>query len=210
MLIYDIEIKRAIAINGVPERPGIDYCFGWDDVEGMGISCVCAYDYWQDRYRVFLEDNLAEFNALAVMRHPLVGFNNIKFDNAVLMANGLFTVPGYDFEMRCYDILREVWAAAGLGPEYNADTHAHYGLNAMVRANFENIGKTGHGALAPIDWQQGRIGRLVDYCLTDVWLTKKLMDLIIEKGSLISPRDASLLKIRRPGEPPAGERRLKR
>jgi len=95
MLIYDIEIKRAIAINGVPERPGIDYCFGWDDVEGMGISCVCAYDYWQDRYRVFMEDNLAEFNALAVMRVPLVGFNNIKFDNAVLMANGLFTAPGY-------------------------------------------------------------------------------------------------------------------
>lgn len=183
-LIYDIEIKKAILGRGETPIPGIEYCEGWKDHANMGISCICAYDYEESRYRVFMEDNLAVFAAMTQERRPIVGFNNIAFDNKVCDLNGI-TIP----ESWSYDILAELWAAAGLPRHFSGSSHMGFGLDATCRANF-GVGKTGHGALAPVQYQRGEFGALVDYCLTDVHRTKLLMDRIIERGSLIDPRDA--------------------
>lgn len=208
MLIYDIEIEKAIeeGKNDGFRIEGVKYCDGWHDHKGMGISCVCAYDYEQDRYRTFFKDNCAEFLALALSHDTLIGFNNIGFDNKVLLAQEWFPMEvngmAYLWDEKSYDLLREIWIAAGLGPKFVYPTHAGYGLDAVIKANAEiiggNFGKTGHGAVAPVDFQSGNYGRLVDYCLSDVWLTKKLFDLVYSGSILIDPKTGKDLILRTP------------
>lgn len=192
MLIYDCEIKKAILGKTETAIEGIEYCGGWRDFEGMGISCIGAYDYSAARYRVFCEDNLAEFQALVDDHDIIVGFNSLGFDNPLCAANGL-KVP----DEKSYDILVQVWLGAGLGPKFAFPTHIGYGLDAICECNF-GVKKSGNGALAPVLWQRGEIGAVIDYCLNDVRITKRLLDHIIEAGVIVSPKDGAALNIEKP------------
>lgn len=107
MLIYDCEIIKAIEDKKHPKQDGIESCFGWHDHENMGLSCVCCYDYLTDRYRVFLEDDWEWLQSLFNVGGPLVGFNNIGFDNKLLRANSFN-------DNDCYDILQQIWMAESL------------------------------------------------------------------------------------------------
>ena len=193
-LIYDIEILKAVPSPNSYCEKGIKYCSGWSDHERMGISVIGAYDYAEDRYRVFCGDNFTAFMDRA--RQPgtlLVGFNNIPFDNAVIKQTLRCDLQ----ERSCYDLLREIWSAAGLGPKFDRKTHGGYGLDAVCQANF-GTSKSGNGALAPVLWQKGQIGEVIDYCLNDVRLTKQLFDAVIEHGSLTCPKTQKSLTLREP------------
>ena len=55
-------------------------------------------------------------------------------------------------------------------------------------------------ALAPIWWQQGKCGKVIDYCLHDIHLTKRLLDRIIRMGVLANPKErARTIYLRKPG-----------
>jgi len=184
MLIYDCEIIKAIEDKKHPKQTGIEYCKGWQDHENMGISCVCCYDYQSDRYRVFLEDKGWDLlqSLFDNNNGPLIGFNNIGFDNKLLRANGVLVD-----DKKCYDILQQLWVADGLAPEFHYPSHIGYSLDALLSVNFPNLQKSGHGALAPVLWQQGMIGQVIDYCLEDIRLTKKVLDRILRIGMLVNP-----------------------
>ena len=164
---------------------GIEYCKGWGDHANMGVSVLVAYDYAEDRYRVFTGGDLDGFAALCADRYPLVGFNNIDFDNRVLAVPGIVIEPG-----RCYDILAEIWRSLGKRTK-------GYRLDDCARANL-GAAKSGNGALAPVWWQQGKIGAVVDYCMQDVLLTKRLFDRIVETGAITDPVTGRPLPLRRP------------
>lgn len=197
-LIYDIEIVKAIPPRGdEPRIDGIEYCAGWHDHANMGVSVIGAFDYVDQRYRVFCRDNFEQFQELVDQREWIVGFNSIAFDNEVVKHEGL-SVP----VERSYDLLVELWRAAGLGPKFNPKSHGGFGLDAVSAANF-GTRKSGNGALAPIDWQFGRIGNVVDYCLNDVLLTKNLLDRVQQGSAVVVPRQNNtelLLQLRRVGE----------
>lgn len=183
MIVYDIEIAKAIHGRGEKKIKGIEYCGGWQDYENMGVACLCAYDYDEDRYRVFMQDNITQFLELAMDSDVVVGFNSYNFDNKIILAE-----YGIDLSSNTFDILREVWKSEGLDADiFNMSTHGGYGLDDLAQANFR-LKKTGNGAMAPIDFQTGRVGSVIDYCLTDVKLTKMLMDKIIDRGFLVSPK----------------------
>ena len=179
-LVYDIEIIKGPPPSDGDLVEGIEYCDGWEDHCNMGISVICAYDYVERRFRVFMQDNFSAFVALAGDRQ-VIGFNSRHFDDSVCRANGLVVHTGYD-------VLVEMWRAAGLGPDFESPTHMGFGLDAAAKANF-GVGKTGHGAKAPVDWQRGNIGNVVDYCLEDVRLTKCLVDRIMTSEFLYDPRE---------------------
>jgi hypothetical protein len=195
IIIYDLEILRAIPNRNGECELGIEYCAGWHDHANMGIAVLGVYDYAENRYRVFCLDNKHEFANLVGERRPLcVGFNNIAFDNVVLGATHGWQAPA---EGECYDVLRETWAAAGLGPEFAIPSHVGFGLDAICERNF-GLRKSGNGALAPVQWQLGDFGTVIDYCLTDVWLTKQLMDTVLAGEPVISPKDGRTLMLRVP------------
>lgn len=194
IIIYDCEIVNAIPNRDGSKIDGIEYCGGWQDHANMGVSVTGVYDYLEDRYRVFLDDNKDEFDTLLNMRGPLcVGFNNIPFDNALLVASD-WPCPN---DSICYDLLRETWAAAGLGVQFNFKTHGGFGLDAMCECNF-GTKKSGNGAFAPVLWQQGKRGEVIDYCLNDVRLTKQLFDEVLAGRTVLNPKDGSQLTLRKP------------
>lgn len=194
-LIYDIEIRKAVPDRKGQRVAGIEYCEGWHDHKNMGVACIGAYDYKEQRTRLFMEDNLGEFFKLCCERDLLVGFNQIAFDDAVLAT---VEAKHPNVTSKRYDILVELWIAAGLAPEFAFPSHIGFSLDACGLANFGQR-KTGNGASAPADYQRGRIGTLVDYCLNDIALTKKLFDRIVETGVPADPRAAkNSLKLRQP------------
>jgi len=185
MIIYDCEIKKAIADENHSAIDGIEYCDGWKDFVNMGISCIGAYDYITGRYRVFCEDNFDEFQKLVDRHNVVVGFNSIAFDNRLLAANGISVETE-----KSYDILVAIWKGAGLSAEFSDPSHIGFGLDDVCKTNF-GLDKTGHGPTAPVLWQQGKIGAVIDYCLNDVYLTKMLLDHIHSHEWIKDPRDAT-------------------
>ena len=172
-LFYDVEIARAIEVEGEERFQGVDYCEGWEDFAGMGVAVLCAYDEVEKRYFVFLEDGLKEFEKLAAERY-VIGFNSIKFDDNVLAAAGI--------EVRTdYDLFVEVQRAAGL-PE-GSQEHGIYSLNKMAYRNGLPL-KTGWGKYAPVQWQRGEKSSVINYCLHDVYLLRELVKLLCENGKL--------------------------
>jgi len=191
MIIYDIEKKEPMIEGIEPMIEGIEYFAGWNDYENMGISCICAYDYTDDRYRVFTESNKDEFKKLIENRKIYIGFNNINFDNKVIE-----TCWGIKIQREnCYDILRKILAAVGLDEnKFIPAYHEDYGLDACCRANF-GLCKTEYGGYAPIDWQQGKIGDVIDYCLNDIKLTKMLFEKIRDTRVLLNPKTGQYMDI---------------
>ena len=175
VLVYDIEIVNAIPDRDGIKKEGVEYCEGWGDHAGMGISVIGAYDAFEDRYRVFCEDNGNDFAALCAEREVLVGHNTIGFDNKVLAASGLEID-----ESKCYDIMRECAHGGSWGG---------LGLDKLTAANFGG-GKSGSGADAPPAWQAGKIGWVIDYCLDDVRLTWRLVQKMAVDGWIEDPRRA--------------------
>lgn len=186
VLVYDLEI-----INAVPGRdkpiPGIKYCQGWDDKVGMGISVIGAFDYSTQRYRVFLDDNFTDFILLARSVDLLVTFNGVGFDNKVVEA-----CIGPIGQPENYDLMAEMMEAA------DTDQRKGFSLDATCWANL-SLNKSMDGGLAPVNWQEGRRGSVIDYCLNDVRLTKALFDRVKQTGGLRDPRDPSkFLEMRKP------------
>jgi len=190
LILYDCEIKNAIEPNIMSRGDVFHYCNGWTDYVGMGISCVCAYDYRTQEYRVFLEDNMDEFSELITKRNFVVGFNNKTFDDELIRAHGI-DLP----ETKSQDILRLIWEANGLGPKFERRTHGGYSLDGIIKKNFPGQGKTLDGAKVAMYWQVGRKGKIIDYCLNDVKMLKLLVDKMITGNVLINPKNNKEFKI---------------
>jgi len=191
MIVFDCEIVKGIAKHDEDRIPGIEYCDGWKDFDNMGISVICAYDYDEERHRVFCKDNFAAFQELINATDFVIGFNSLAFDNPLCAANDIH-IPAE----KSYDLLVEIWDAAGLEREFHYPSHTGYGLDACALVNF-GISKSGNGAMAPVLWQRGQIGDVIDYCLNDIRLTKALLDIAIEEGGILNPNmhGADLLEI---------------
>ena len=190
LIIYDIEIINAIPPNDEKERiPGIHYCKGWDDKAGMGIACLVAYDTQDSRIRVFQNDNLPKFAELVANRDAIMGWNNHNFDDPVLIANHI-AIPCE----KSIDLAAILWKAAGIA---EGQRPSGMGLDAVCTAN-GLPGKTGHGADAPIDWQQGRPGKVIDYCLGDVYALLRLYRRIAGCGGFRDPRQGNWIHVQVP------------
>ena len=189
MLVYDVEIKKAILGKGEKPQEGVEYCGGWGDHENMGVSTVCCYDYEADRYRVFCRDNLEKFVDLVEVHDVIVSFNGINFDNKVL-AYVLFGLvdPLRWLNEKSYDIFAEIRDVSG----------KWCSLDSIIKANDLGTGKTGNGALAPMWYQTGQWGRLIDYCLMDTKLTKQLLDIILAGNPITNPKTGQPMILRMP------------
>lgn len=203
MIVYDAEIIRLVP----PKDPnseqwvnGAEYCDGWHDFKGMGISCLCAIELTCWRPYVFLGDNLDRFEHLAATHKTLCGWNNRRFDNPLMEAHGIF-LP---WEERTWDLQEELIRAANPPSPFTGegrgggslldDINKNYrdyargrSLDAVSRANLDGGGKSGTGWMAPIDWQAGRAGKVISYCLNDVFQTAMLAMKIVRDGGLFDP-----------------------
>jgi hypothetical protein len=195
MIVLDVEIKKAILSRNEEPIPGIEYCGGWRDFANMGISCVCTYDTATHLSRVFLEEDLGSL-AVYLYKKTTAGFNSRRFDNKLLHEHGIDVDDATH-----YDILEQIWVAQGLNPDkFNPHTHGGWGLDAVCSATL-GLHKTGHGAAAPVWWQQGKRGKVIDYCLNDVWMEGQLL-LHILAGGLINANGKETIRVALPYSSP--------
>jgi hypothetical protein len=187
MIIYDLEIQKAIPPKDGNLLPDLKYCAGWSDYSAMGISAAVTYDTYRQEYRIFDEFMIEELEKTLTRAEMVCGFNIVNFDNNLLKANSI-NIP----EAKTYDILREIARAAGTPNNYKG-----LGLNAVCESNF-GTSKTGTGENAPMLYQFNRFGELFDYCLADVKLTKQILDQILACGHLKNPRDGKWIRVKRP------------
>jgi hypothetical protein len=190
MIIVDVEIKKAILGRGEEPLPGVEYCDGWRDFISMGIACVCTFDLRTRLSRVFLEEDLQGLQAY-LSQHATGGFNTRRFDNQLLAAHGVQVADLH------YDMLEQIWVALGLNPDrFVPKTHGGWSLDA-VAGNTLGQQKSGNGALAPVWWQQGQRGRVIDYCLRDVWLEAQLLSHIVNGSPVTNGRQNLKLQVPR-------------
>lgn len=162
-VVYDIEIEKCVP-DGDIRNPGYEYCKGWGDKAGMGVSVVAAIDLWTGRPHVFLKDNLEDFQQLVASRTNLIGFNSAYFDDLVLAAAGFPVVTTWDMKAEFGGLLKGGTRVKGRS------------LADFVRVNLPGQqGKSMDGADAPKAWQREEFGRVIDYCLGDVYLTAELL-----------------------------------
>lgn len=171
IVVYDLEIKKTI-----------EQCSrGWNSLDEMGISVGCAFDYRDNRFKVFMDDNMQLLvDRLNEPNTLVVAFNHVHFDNKLLRASGYALKE--DSELKNYDMLRVSREGAGLVanaiiPGFKLDDH----LQAM---GIEM--KSANGAQAPIMWQQKRLGELVSYCLHDVRVERLLFEHMTKGGTAAS------------------------
>jgi len=104
----------------------------------------------------------------------LVGFNTLEFDTPALES-----VVGSSILPDQYDILHEVWKA--IGKRFKG-----YRLDDICRRL--NLGcKNSEGARATELFASGHFGKLHDYCMNDVHLTRMLAQHINDHGHILSP-----------------------
>jgi hypothetical protein len=191
-LIYDCEIVNMIPAKRERPVPGIQYCQGWTDYTGMGISVIGTFDYATGEYAAFLPDmgGLQGFQALVRRADCIIGFNNHGFDDPLVRAHGI--TFGCDLTPEgvaacSIDLRVECLRATGI-PMDQAKYIKGFSLPVLAGVNL-GAGKTEEGALAPILWQRGERQRVIDYCLNDVKLTKGLIDQALATGWLYDPRE---------------------
>lgn len=175
-LIYDCEVANSPLIKG------------WSNWEGLGISVIGCI--WANEETAFAFDNrdpnyLVKFQKTVQQAEKIVGFNSRNFDDQLCNWWGVNINT-------TIDLLEEFRIMSGQPPKYTRGvTKAGYSLDAIVQEN--GLGaKTGHGADAPKLWQQGKYKEVIDYCLNDVLLTKRLY-LMWREGILKDPTTGALL-----------------
>jgi len=184
-IVYDVEIAKEV--NSVPGK--------WDNPEGMGFGSAVAYSYDKDQYFFFLHEQGRAGLIELLDRNKAIGFNSIKFDSRVVLGNerksdGL----GETWRMATEDESYVTWKNTDLLLEYikarfdygtvgeaenrlgdRAIHDGSFSLDGIAEGTF-GLKKIGHGAHAPLLYQQEKYAELLEYNLHDVRLTKLLWE----------------------------------
>jgi hypothetical protein len=178
--------RRKIAVFDAEIKKTIEQCSkGWQSHDEMGVSCLCIYDYFNDRYRVFDDSNIQEALEILYSYKLVVGFNTVGFDWKLIRATYPDQCKTLHRASIDYDILREIWCAIGVDPDhFQPHSHGGYKLDDVA---FETIRmkKSGHGELAPKLYQEGRMAELIDYCIEDVRIEKSLFEHVMRTGYVV-------------------------
>lgn len=182
-LIYDAEIIKCIPDKKKKRDPKWQYCRDWSDFRGMGVACVCAYDMYERLPRIFTAGNWADFIKLIPEREEIIGFNSISFDDKLMKT--------IDVNIRTtYDLMAEAKLTAEAQHRLRYDPRrGGFSLKQLLLDNGLKA-KPMDGAHAPMHWQMGNYGAVIDYCMHDVMLLHQLFQ---RKNRLyVSVLDATL------------------
>lgn len=182
-VVYDLEIEKCVPGDG-PMDPNYQYCKGWGDKAGMGVSVLTAIDLWTGRSHVYLRDNLHDFQNLCARRGNVIGFNSASFDDLVMAAAGFPVITTWDLKVALGGLLPGGVRVKGRK------------LSDYVRVNLPGQdGKSMDGADAPKAWQREEYGRVIDYCMGDTFLLAELVSCL---PSIVDPVTRQTVQVHAP------------
>lgn len=193
-LIIDIEVALAILKRG--EQPEINpvtgepyrYAAGFDD-HNNPPSVTGVWDCYEGKpVRFFFQEQLPNLQKIVEQRQHVVTFNGDSFDLPKLARYGC-EIPK--------------WKSIDLAVLLNQATGAYCKLDDLARVNLGTT-KSGNGAEAPKLWQRfqadpkGRLcdlHELIEYAMTDVWISWRIYMRALKQGYLIHPRTMQQVEI---------------
>ncbi len=157
--VLDIETQRSAQEVG-----------GWHRADRMRVSCAVLYDSRTDSYYEFVEGQVSMLLEHLQRLDMVVGFNIKRFDYRVL---GAYTKLDFR-KIPTLDILDKV--KDQLGYRLSLDHLASATLDA---------GKTADGLDALRWWKEGKMAKILEYCRSDVTITRDLYLYGLENGYLL-------------------------
>ncbi|MAZ67520.1 helicase [bacterium] len=156
-IVFDIETSNQFSDVGSSDPAALD------------ISVVCLHDSKTDEYTSFLQEDFGELWKVIEKADMLIGFNSNHFDIPLL--NKYY--PGDLTHIKSLDLLKEV--SESLGRRIKLDIIAEATLGEK---------KSGHGLQALQWWRNGERQKVIDYCIQDVKVTKKVYDYAMKHGKV--------------------------
>lgn len=186
IVVFDLEIKNPIDGKIIT----------WADHHKMGISVGCSYDFATRESRVFMDDNLSELAEQLNDADMVVGFNTLGFDIPLLQKTMECGI-GLRSDIKHYDMLLESRLSAGWDPSKRYPTGMRLDNHLIGTFGADKV-KTEDGADAPIFWQEGKLGRLISYCLADVRREADLFEFVWHNNLFITDTHGSKECLNRP------------
>lgn len=168
--VFDIETQRSAREVG-----------GWQNADQMRISCAVLYDSEKDDFFEYVEGQIDQLIDHLHRLDLIVGFNLRRFDYKVLSY-----YSDVDFSaLPTLDMLQVV--ARQLGFRLSLDHLANATLGTS---------KSADGLMALQWWQEGRLGRIIEYCRDDVRITRDLYLFGKEHGHLLfRGKDSEVMRV---------------
>jgi hypothetical protein len=173
-IVLDIEIANDVASVG-----------GWDFTGEMGVSCAVVYEVGRDRYRMYDSSELEELRECLDRADKITTWNGWTFDLPVIYGINRPDWKDHEITMRpggknnlplserSHDMLLLVHKGLGLTPGVMTAAHKGWRLQDVSEA-LGFGGKCDDGAMAPEMFKKGEWGKLMTYCVHDVWLTTQI------------------------------------
>ena len=156
-IVFDIETSNTFSDVGSSNAADLD------------ISVLCLHDSETNEYKHFLQEDFAELWGIIEGADMLIGYNSDHFDIPLL--NKYY--PGDLSQIKSLDLLKEIHKS--LGRRIKLDTVAEATLGEK---------KSGHGLQALKWWRAGERQKVIDYCIQDVKVTKKIYEYALKNGKV--------------------------
>ena len=156
-IVFDIETSNTFSDVGSSNAADLD------------ISVLCLHDSETNEYRHFLQEDFTELWGIIEGADMLIGYNSDHFDIPLL--NKYY--PGDLSQIKSLDLLKEIHKS--LGRRIKLDSVAQATLGEK---------KSGHGLEALRWWRNGERQRVIDYCIQDVKVTKKIYEYALKNGKV--------------------------
>ena len=164
--VLDIETRRSAEEVG-----------GWGRADRMGMSCAVLYDSGEDRFNEYLAEDIAKLEQDLAAMDFVVGFNLIRFDYKVLSGISDFNYNS----LATLDMLDEIHRKLGY----------RLSLDRLAKETLDSK-KSADGLAALKWWKQGKIRKIVEYCIQDVKVTRDLYLYGREHGYLLFRNKAGM------------------
>jgi DEAD/DEAH box helicase domain-containing protein len=127
----------------------------------MGLSVAVTYSTAAAEYHYYTEENVNDLIEELKAADLVVGFNVLSFDYEVL--RGYTDCPLK--RLPTVDMLADIHRTLGF----------RLSLDSLANATL-GLGKSANGLQAIRWWQQGKIKKLMEYCKSDVDVTRQLYE----------------------------------
>ena len=156
-IVFDIETSNTFSDVGSSNAADLD------------ISVLCLHDSQTNEYRHFLQEDFTELWGIIEGADMLIGYNSDHFDIPLL--NKYY--PGDLTHIKSLDLLKEIHTS--LGRRIKLDIVAQATLGEK---------KSGNGLEALSWWRNGEKQKVIDYCIQDVKVTKKIYEYALKNSKL--------------------------
>ncbi len=165
-----INRKKRIIYIDIETRRGAEEVGGWGNKHLMRMAVGVIYDSLERNYFTFPEEDVEQLIERLMQADLVIGFNLINFDYPVLQPYTNLDLK----KIKTFDMLQDIQNRLGFRLSLN-----HLAKNTL------KIEKIADG-LQSLQWfKEGKIEKVIEYCIKDVEITRELFRFGVKNNHLL-------------------------